>query len=386
MATPGNNSSGNEDYLPKETLPDDETVRSKATAQSEKAQAFEDTVLDILYDLRHGLSSVESRVACLEDKGRQQPAQSAAALPRGPRGSPPASTNSTGVLTPLAQSASSPRVPNSTPLLQSSLDQREDDVDVHMDYSTEDWDKDSNSGDQPNTKLFKVEEKTEKFLSTHFSATVSNPTRRQWKEKYGAPNLPATACPNLDKVVKGRLPAVTKSRDKQLAKQQALLLDAVGPITTILEGAAKGELTQKSVLDAAQTALKLLGNASAHMSQERRRNALQSMNSRLVDMAEDDSLYAAAAPSLFGEGFTKKAKERDDELKCLNQASKPTSSQGRSSNFFRGGRSSGSQTRGGSGQDHNYHYRGRGGRGYPRGQPRYQPYRYQQQRKEDKKN
>lgn len=45
------------------------------------------------------------------------------------------------------------------------------------------------------------------------------------------------------------------------------------------------------------------GKPSAYM---RRRNALQIMNSCLVDMAEDDSLYA----SLFGEGFTK---ERDYE-------------------------------------------------------------------------
>ena len=45
-------------------------------------------------------------------------------------------------------------------------------------------------------------------------------------------------------------------------------------------------------------------------------------------------------PWLFGEGFTKKAKERDDELKCLNQATSSTnkasssSSSSQKSNFF----------------------------------------------------
>ena len=91
------------------------------------------------------------------------------------------------------------------------------------------------------------------------------------RDKYGAPNIPAIACPSLDKVIKGRLSAETKSRDKQISKQQALCLDAVGPLTHILEEAAKGELTQKAALEAAQTALKLLGNASALASRERRR-------------------------------------------------------------------------------------------------------------------
>ena len=382
MASPGDGDllpqGNNEDYLGGENSQnnrkDDDTVKSKAAE-------FETTVLEVLYDLKKGLAGVENRVASLEDQQSLAP-RGAAALPGGRE-------SSTGRLTPQGQSSTTRRVPNSTPQLQSSLSPGEewgDNVDVSMDYTVEDWE--SDSGDTPSsTKLFKVEERTEKLLANHFSAAVSNPTRRQWKEKYGAPNLTATACPNLDKVIKSRLTTLTKSRDKQLAKQQALLLDAVGPITHILEGAAKGELTQKTALDAAQTALKLLGNASAHMSRERRKNAIQSMNSRLVDMAEDDSLYKEAAPCLFGDGFCKKAKERDDELKCLSQTTKPTSHT-RANTLFRGGRSSSSnsyQTRGGSGQDY---YRGRG-RGSQRGQ-RYQPYqsyqRYQKPKKDDKKN
>lgn len=68
---------------------------------------------------------------------------------------------------------------------------------------------------------------------------------------------PKHPCPSLDKVIKGRLSAVTKSRDRQLAKQQALMLDAVGPLAFILEEAAKGELSQKAAGEAAQTALRL---------------------------------------------------------------------------------------------------------------------------------
>ena len=130
---------------------------------------------------------------------------------------------------------------------------------------------------------------------------------------------------NLDKVIKSRLPTVTKSRDRQLAKQQALTLDAVGPVTYILEEAVKGQLNKKQWM----MQHRLLYDSSAmprlHASREWRKNALQSMNTRLLDMAEDDAMYKLAAPFLFGEGFCKKAKERDEKLKCLNMATaKPT--------------------------------------------------------------
>ena len=54
-------------------------------------------------------------------------------------------------------------------------------------------------------------------------------------------------------------------------------------------------------------------------------------------MADDDAIYKTAASSLFGEGFCKKAKGRDDELKCLNQAipaSRQSSASSREKTFF----------------------------------------------------
>ena len=152
------------------------------------------------------------------------------------------------------------------------------------------------------------------------------------------------------------------------------MLDAVGPVTYILESAVKGELTQKAaIIEAAQTALKLLGNASGNANRERRKSALQSLNPRLVDMAEDEAIYKTAGPLLFGEGFTKKAKERDDELKCLNQATSSTnkasssSSSSQKSNFFQSGRPYKTHAPRGAGRD----YRGQRG-GYQRNHPYHQ--------------
>ena len=99
------------------------------------------------------------------------------------------------------------------------------------------------------------------------------------------------------------------------------MLNAVGSISTILEEAAKSTLSVKTATEAAQTALKFLGNASMQINREHRRIDIEAMNPSLTDLAEDDEAFGKAAPLLFGEGFAKKAKEREEELKCLNQTS-----------------------------------------------------------------
>ena len=88
-----------------------------------------------------------------------------------------------------------------------------------MDYEAEvTWDVDDDDlTETKGVKLFKVGERTEKFLDNHFSGPVSNQTCRKWRDKYGAPSTAGTACPTMDKVIKGRLPEATKSRDRQLA-------------------------------------------------------------------------------------------------------------------------------------------------------------------------
>ena len=117
-------------------------------------------------------------------------------------------------------------------------------------------------------KLFPVSQKTESFLNSCFTTALPNQVRRQWKAKYGAPRTAVTACPNMDKVLKSRLSAQTKAKDKQLARIQAPMLDAVGPLSFILEEASRGQLPPKAIMEAAQTALCLLGNASANISRK----------------------------------------------------------------------------------------------------------------------
>ena len=150
-----------------------------------------------------------------------------------------------------------------------------------------------------------------------FSSVVPNTTRLQWQDKYGAPNTVAIACPNMDKVIKSRLASSDKVTGQTAGKTTGP--DVGCPMTYILEEAVKGQLNQKSVIDAALTALHL-GNASVRANRERRRNVIQSMNHQILDMADDDAIYEEAAPPLFGDGFCKKTKERDEELQSLNMA------------------------------------------------------------------
>ena len=42
-------------------------------------------------------------------------------------------------------------------------------------------------------KLFKIGEKTEKFLASAFATAIPNAIRCQWRDKYGAPNTPANS-------------------------------------------------------------------------------------------------------------------------------------------------------------------------------------------------
>ena len=67
-------------------------------------------------------------------------------------------------------------------------------------------------------------------------------------------------------------------------------------------------------MEVAQTALKLLGNTSMQVNWEHYRCVIESTNPSLMDLADEDELFKNAVPQLFGEGFPKKAKERDEEL------------------------------------------------------------------------
>ena len=216
--------------------------------------------------------------------------------------------------------------------------------------------------DSSTSKLFSVSENTEKLLRDSFTKGVSNPARKQWRERYGDPRCVQTRIPKMDKMVKDRLRPDTAKMDRSLARLQALATDSVGPLTSIVEKGEKGTLTVDGAIAAAKQALKFLWNTAVQFSRERRKRAIADMNPKLTDLADVDSIYEKAAPQLFGDHFAAEAKNREDQLKCLDRAS----GRGRGQNFQYGRPPT--SCRGGG-------YQGpRRGHTYTRGRGRFLPY------------
>ena len=146
----------------------------------------------------------------------------------------------------------------------------------------------------------------------------------------------------------------------------------MGPLTYALEQHQAGKLGAES---AAETqALKFLGNASANISVERRKQVASFLNEDLRSLVEEEDQFTSAAPFLFGKEFEKGAKEHIDSVKSLRKFCQPRDGGQRKTKFFRTSRPYSQQqtaTRGGG----TFQFSSRGG---ARG--RYRPYQTRDQR------
>ena len=120
-----------------------------------------------------------------------------------------------------------------------------------MDYSKEvTWDNET-------PKLREVSEKTYTLL-TKACSRLNNATRLSNGSSHPLTKVPATRTPQLDPVMKSETSAAVKAADKELARIQTFVLDALAPLTTLLE-----ERQTEQVVEAATAAVQLIGNASA---------------------------------------------------------------------------------------------------------------------------
>jgi len=95
---------------------------------------------------------------------------------------------------------------------------------------------------------------------------------------------------------------------------QGYVLDVAVPLVNILESARLGTLTPKDAAESAQQALKLIGNASAHLSAEHKWKVCTCLNKELSTLVEEDT-FKDAAPFLFGLSFLKEHMEAIRNLK-----------------------------------------------------------------------
>lgn len=224
-----------------------------------------------------------------------------------------------------APEARSENVPTVTPPSEREQPSRlwaDRQVDEVPDYSTPvTWDDEEEDTTMVGQKLFAVSEGTEKLLRESFTKAMPNSARRQLRERNGDPKCPPTRIPKLDKMVRDRMSQGSVKLDRSLARLKALSVYATGPLASLIEQGNRGELTTEKAVAMAKTAIRFLGNASLQFNRERRKRAIEEMNGKLVELADKDEIFADAAPALFGDRFAKEAKEREDQLRCLDRAS-----------------------------------------------------------------
>ena len=192
-----------------------------------------------------------------------------------------------------------------------------------------------NDSDSERDDKRKISATTARIVKDACSRSLKPEKKKEIKRKQPIPDTPYTKVPKLDPTIQSRMTPAAKTADKGLSGLQGLVLDAAVPLVNMLESARAGTLNTKDAAESAQQALKLIGNASAHISTERRQRASQCLNRELSTLVQDESTFDDAAPFLFRSSFHQKMKYHMEALRNLRQASTPFG-QGRQQSFRKG--------------------------------------------------
>ena len=113
-----------------------------------------------------------------------------------------------------------------------------------------------------------------------------------------------------------------KTSDQSFSRIQALFLDAVGPLSGMLDSINKGtELAVEDVEDAVKAALNFLGNASSQCTSLRRTGILREYNKDLVSYGlESNELFSSATTTLLGPAFPEKAAAHLQQMQTLRNS------------------------------------------------------------------
>ena len=139
--------------------------------------------------------------------------------------------------------------------------------------------------------LVSVSSETHHLLTSACTRSVSNSTRKRIRGHYQLPRVVATKSPNLDAFLKTEFPAHAKGLDKELAKVQSFVLDALAPVTSLLER----DLSPSAVYEAAVATTELIGNANARISRLQREKIVGAINKSLLPLAQDEDAYRPLA-------------------------------------------------------------------------------------------
>ena len=109
---------------------------------------------------------------------------------------------------------------------------------------------------------------------------------------YSLPKVSATKSSVLDTYLKLDISQNVKAADKELGSIQSAVLDAMAPLTSIVEADAKGDnITHKQAVNAAKAAIELVGNVNARINYLRRTKIISQMNKALLPLTEEDQNF-----------------------------------------------------------------------------------------------
>ena len=226
---------------------------------------------------------------------------------------------------------------------------------------------------------FEAHSSINEYLEEHMRHTLDKKTRGPMHRDHPIPNTPAMKPPQVDKFIKDHLASRFPAReDGDLSRVQSALLRACGPITCMWSELIEHGLLEDpdasinviDVLHIMQRTLVLLGNANELLSQVRRTNLLQLVNTALAKYGQETQ--PQAGEFLFGSGFPTKLKSQVEADTSLTRIVASLPSQRHPYSHTRGSSSTISRTK-------QQFFRGSpaGGRGTRRGGPHSSPYHSQ---------
>ena len=150
-------------------------------------------------------------------------------------------------------------------------------------------------------------EETRKLLEESCTQRVQNSSRIKKRSHYPLPKVAATRTPQLDGFMRLEVSNVIKAGDKELAKLQTFVLDALATLTLTLEWENRGyDYGKNDIMQAVTTAVELLGNASARISHLK---VVTELNKSLLPIVQEDDNFKESSSSLFGKKFARKSKD-----------------------------------------------------------------------------
>ena len=217
------------------------------------------------------------------------------------------------------------RCPSTTPSV-STVATGEDSIDPYLDpderadllssSGSEDSDSESDSESPPQAKRAKrsISAETIDAWKRVTGKSLKNEKRKALVNKFPNPACDWAHTPKLDDAISCIIPKSAKTYDRYLSKLQQFSLDALGPILWLYDQRAKG-LESGRGEEALAASISLIGNATAHISTERRKSVMKHLNKDLKPLCEGK--FPDRGPYLFGEKFGTKAKETADNIKAL---------------------------------------------------------------------